>query len=53
MTRSDIADYLGLTTETVSRTFTQLKVKGLIRLEAGGKVVLTNLDALKNLAAGT
>jgi CRP/FNR family transcriptional regulator len=52
MTRSDIADYLGLTTETVSRTFTQLKVKSLIRLEAGGKVVLTDRDALEDLAAG-
>lgn len=52
MTRSDIADYLGLTTETVSRTFTQLKVKGLIRLEAGGKVVLSDRDALEDLAAG-
>ena len=52
MTRSDIADYLGLTTETVSRTFTQLKVKGLIRLEAGGRVVLTDRDALDDMAAG-
>lgn len=52
MTRSDIADYLGLTTETVSRTFTQLKTKGLIRLEAGGKVALRNRDALEDLAAG-
>jgi DNA-binding transcriptional ArsR family regulator len=38
MSRSEIADYLGLTTETVSRTFTLLKKQGLMRLarrEAG------------------
>lgn len=52
MTRSDIADYLGLTTETVSRTFTQLKVKSLIRLEAGGKVVLVDRDALEDMSLG-
>lgn len=32
MTRTDIADYLGLTIETVSRTLSRLKAKGLIRL---------------------
>lgn len=52
MTRSDIADYLGLTTETVSRTITQLKTKGLIRLEAGGMVALKDRDALEDLADG-
>jgi len=31
MTRSDIADYLGLTVETVCRTFADLKARGLIR----------------------
>jgi CRP/FNR family transcriptional regulator, anaerobic regulatory protein len=30
MTRSDLADYTGLTTETVSRTLSQLKKKGVI-----------------------
>jgi CRP/FNR family transcriptional regulator, anaerobic regulatory protein len=33
MTRGDIADYLGLTTETVSRTFSVLRADGLIDLD--------------------
>jgi len=52
MSRADIADYLGLTTETVSRTFTQLKTKGLIRLLPQGRVQLSDRDALEDLAAG-
>jgi CRP/FNR family transcriptional regulator len=32
MTRAEIADYLGLTTETVSRNTTRLKTRGVIRL---------------------
>ena len=34
MYRSEIADYLGLTTETVSRVFSALRDEGLIRLTA-------------------
>ena len=33
MTRADIADYLGLTIETVSRTITALKKDGLICMD--------------------
>jgi len=33
MTRNDIADYLGLTTETVSRTLTGLRSQGVIELD--------------------
>jgi len=52
MSRSDIADYLGLTTETVSRTFTQLKSSGAIRLLEGGKVDLSDRDGLLDMAEG-
>ena len=52
MSRSDIGDYLGLSTETVSRTFTQLKTRGLISLKAGGRVDLRDLVALRNIAEG-
>ncbi len=50
MSRTDIADYLGLTTETVSRTFTKLKTEGLIRLLPGGLVALADREALADLA---
>jgi CRP-like cAMP-binding protein len=51
MTRCDIADYLGLTTETVSRIFGQLKAQGVINLRASGDVGLKNRGALHALAA--
>ena len=52
MTRADIADYLGLTTETVSRGFTRLKDRGMIELCTGGKVRIPDLEALRLLASG-
>ncbi len=52
MSRADIADYLGLTTETVSRTFTQLKSSGLIELQPQGRVRICDEDALEELAEG-
>lgn len=53
MGRADIADYLGLTTETVSRTMTLLKRNGHIRLLQGGMVELPDLEALRDLADGS
>lgn len=52
MTRSDVADYLGLTVETVSRTLTQLRGAGLVTLLPGNKLRLDDLPALQ-AAAGT
>jgi len=53
MTRSDIADYLGLTIETVSRTLTKLKQDGFIALLTPNRMKIQNLDELVELAAGS
>lgn len=50
MTRQDIADYLGLTIETVSRTFSQFERDGLIRLVGTREVHLTEMEALEDVA---
>jgi CRP/FNR family transcriptional regulator, nitrogen fixation regulation protein len=51
MSRQDIADYLGLTIETVSRTFTQFVQSGTIALETSRRVQLRNRLALNRLNA--
>jgi CRP-like cAMP-binding protein len=51
MPRHDIADYLGLTLETVSRMFAELKDRGAIKLESARRVHLIDKAALK--AMGT
>ena len=50
MSRADIADYLGLTTETVSRSFTQLREAGLISKDAQNRVEIRDFAGLKALA---
>lgn len=52
MTRTDIGDFLGLTIETVSRTFTKLKVLRLIELPHSNQVRLLDIEHLQSLADG-
>ena len=47
MTRADIGDFLGLTIETVSRTFTKLKSRGLIEIDQGTTIRLVDIEALE------
>ena len=51
MSRQDIADYLGLTIETVSRTLTQLEKSAAIAVPASRRIVLRNLAALNRMNA--
>jgi CRP-like cAMP-binding protein len=51
MPRHDIADYLGLTLETVSRMFAELKERGAIKLESARRVHLIDAAKLKGLSA--
>ncbi|SRR5579871_2657266 len=51
MSRQDIADYLGLTIETVSRTMTQLVSAQAIGLPSSRRIRLRNFGALRRLNA--
>lgn len=51
MTRADIADYLGLTIETVSRIFTRLRQERMIELDDTRKVRILRMQALEALAS--
>jgi CRP-like cAMP-binding protein len=49
MARHDIADYLGLTVETVSRTLTELRKASFIEFVSAREVRLKNLPGLQVL----
>jgi CRP-like cAMP-binding protein len=49
MPRRDIADYLGLTIETVSRTLTQLELSAAIAVPTSRRIVLRNRAALTRM----
>ncbi|MEQ1955045.1 helix-turn-helix domain-containing protein [Mesorhizobium yinganensis] len=51
MSRTDIADYLGLTIETVSRVFSKLKQKGVIKLPGLRSVEIVKWQALHDMTA--
>ena len=50
MTRQDIADYLGLTIETVCRVLSKLKRDGLLALEGRHRIILLRMKDLQQLA---
>src|SRR5262249_43645180 len=50
MARRDIADYLGLTVETVSRTFAQFQQAGVIELRSSRRIGLRDIDYLTALS---
>lgn len=50
MTRADIADHLGLTIETVSRSFTKLRQSGAIAFEDPRRIELVDVAALRSAA---
>ena len=52
MCRAEIADYLGLTIETVSRVLGRFKASGLIRLESVSDLSILRPDRLALLADG-
>lgn len=52
MTRSEIADYLGLTIETVSRTFTKFRTERRIATPTHSDVVILDRTWLAELASG-
>ena len=49
MSRADIADHLGLTIETVSRSFAQLAQKRIIGLPTHRSILLRDIGALREL----
>ena len=50
MTRQDIADYLGLTIETISREFTKLKTKNIIKIISSKQMFLNDVKKLEEIA---
>jgi CRP/FNR family transcriptional regulator len=51
MNRQDIADYLGLTIETVSRAFSKLKKDGIIAIDSPHRVRITDMETLAAFAS--
>ena len=52
MSRDDIGDFLGLTTETVSRTFSRLRKRGLIGQDKERRTEILDFDSLAEISDG-
>lgn len=50
LTRNDMADFMGLTTETVSRQLTKLRQEGIIRIVNNRQIDCPNIARLKRAA---
>lgn len=50
LTRADIADFLGLTIETVSRQLTRLRKEGVISIENNRRITVPDLERLESRA---
>jgi CRP/FNR family transcriptional regulator len=50
LTRADIADYLGLTIETVSRQITRLKTRGIITMKGNREIAIPDVNLLRQVA---
>src|SRR5262245_318175 len=53
MSRQDIADYLGLTIETVCRMLSELKRERVIAIPSLSQIILNDKDALESLTDGS
>ncbi|MBD9525107.1 helix-turn-helix domain-containing protein [Ensifer sp. ENS02] len=51
MPRSDVADYLGLTIESISRAMTRLKRGKLIRLDGSRRIEILDMEALETICS--
>ena len=51
MSRTDIADYLGLTIETISRSITALRNEGVVLVPNAHQLILRDMPSLRALAA--
>jgi CRP-like cAMP-binding protein len=49
MSRNDIADYLGLTVETVCRTLSAFKRQGVIAIPSPHRIELLDCDVLERV----
>ncbi len=52
LTRADLADFLGLTLETVSRQITKLKTEGIIKLIDNREIIVPDIEVLEDIAGG-